>query len=135
MHRQARGAQDRRLRRAGAVATALLALTCMLVVQSSEAAVVHVRCAEHGVLMHLHPGAAPATAQSSGATALHSHKDDRVGHHDHCLMVATSHFVQASVAGTACTTASALELVRPPIPVEHVARATFRIAPKTSPPV
>ena len=51
-------------RRAGSIATAVLLMVCMLVVQSREAAMVHVRCAEHGQLVHVRT---PGQSRRAGA--------------------------------------------------------------------
>ena len=120
----------RQLRRAGAIATALAALACMLAVQSREAGYVHVRCAEHGELMHV----GPATHATPGIHLVRDRGGTKTGH-DHCMVVGANHCVQHAAAPIAATEVAALERVASVAPAEYLSRATFRLAPKTSPPV
>ena len=126
----------RRLRRAGAIAAALAALACMLAVQAREAGYVHVRCAEHGELMHVEPAAhAAPTAQSTAGTHLVSDRGGAKTGHDHCMVVGASHCIQHAAAPVAASEVATLERVASVAPAEYLSRATFRLAPKTSPPV
>jgi hypothetical protein len=119
-----------------AIATALAALACMLAVQAREAGFVHVRCAEHGELMHVQPAAhAGPTAQSTAGTHVASDRGGAKAGHDHCMVVGANHCMQHAPAPVAATEVATLERVVSVAPAEYLARATFRLAPKTSPPV
>ena len=125
-----------RLRRAGAVAATLVMLAGMLAVQAREATVVHVRCVEHGQLMHVEaPAHAAPTARTEAGTHVIADQGGARAGHDHCLVVGANHYVHAAAAPVTATEVAALEHVPSVAPAEHLARATFRLAPKTSPPV
>jgi hypothetical protein len=124
-----------RLRRAGSTATAVLLMVCVLVVQSREAAMVHVRCAEHGQLMHVRTAGADHIATAPVGTAIvvlpgGSATTD----HDHCALIGAKHCVQLAIAVPVSSIVFAIGPRMSPDPVPHTARATFRIAPKNSPP-
>ena len=130
----ARAPLRRRARRACAAVTALLAVLGLLGVQGREAAEIHVRCLEHGELMHVAPAAHGAELARPGTSALGPRSaGDRTGH-EHCLFVGANHCVHGSLAIPATTAVATLEVVHAVAPSEHLARATFRLAPKTSPP-
>lgn len=126
----------RRLRRAGAIATALVALACMLAVQAREAGYVHVRCAEHGALMHVEPAAhTSVTTQSTTGHRLVSDRGGSRAGHDHCMAVGASHCMHSAPPPIEAREVATLERVASVAPAEYLSRATFRLAPKTSPPV
>lgn len=94
---------------------------------------VHVRCEAHGELVHVN---APerASIEHGGSNVLRSLTGDLAFDHEHCVLVGTSACVDIAVAAAISMTLSACQ---PPLllaPAEYVARATFRIAPKNSPP-
>ncbi|HEY5948772.1 MAG TPA: hypothetical protein VIV40_24950 [Kofleriaceae bacterium] len=120
------------------------ALTALLFVVGSwigllhEATTSHVRCAEHGELIH---GVAAADQAATTQVTNPTVRDlapiaPRELGHDHCLLTSAVHSVSIAsrvpVVATALTTApTAIEA-----PLYVVARADlFRTAPKTSPPV
>ena len=120
------------LRRTATVALSVLILIGTLGVQAREAAELHVRCAEHGLLMHVR---AIGPAASAGAqTALTAPGSRESLAHDHCLFVGASHC--AAHAAVAVPTVAASAPLRAPaqLVAMRFARAAYRIAPKTSPP-
>jgi hypothetical protein len=129
-----RGTRFWRLRRAGSTATAVLLMVCMLVVQSREAAMVHVRCAEHGQLIHVRaanhiapaPGGAPVVALPA--------RGDAASDHDHCALIGAKHCAELAAAAPVSTIVLTVAPRMTPELVSYAARATFRIAPKNSPP-
>ncbi|HET9993185.1 MAG TPA: hypothetical protein VFQ65_31835 [Kofleriaceae bacterium] len=104
--------------------------------QSREAAMVHVRCAEHGQLVHVrsagpdHVAAAPV---GTAVVALPS-SGDAASDHDHCALIGANHCVQLAAAALVTSTALAIAPDMAPELVSYSTRATFRIAPKNSPP-
>jgi hypothetical protein len=125
-----------RFRRAGSAATAVLLIVSMLVVQSREAAMVHVRCAEHGQLVHVRsagPNHVAAAPVDNAEVALPS-SGDAAGDHDHCALIGASHCAQLVAAAPVTTTFLAIAPETSPDLVSYTTRATFRIAPKNSPP-
>ncbi|HEY6038172.1 MAG TPA: hypothetical protein VIV58_28015 [Kofleriaceae bacterium] len=124
----------RLVRRAGAIATAILLVVCTVAVQTQEAAVAHVRCLEHGQLIHV-TSVAPESAGDL-APALTRLAPARGGsaEHDHCPLVGTTHCAFSSLAPPPVAAVAALELARVSGESQHAPRTTFRLAPKTSPP-
>ena len=122
------------LGRVASIATAILLLVCMLVVQSREAAMVHVRCTEHGQLMHVDGVASEQAPAPSGVAAV-TPSDGAPIDHDHCALIGAKHCVQLAVAPPVATIALAIAPAPRPDPIIYIQRATFRIAPKNSPPV
>jgi hypothetical protein len=132
MSMQARGPRLRR-RRAGAIVTALVLAICTVGVQAREAATVHVRCAEHGELVHVQ--AHPPVHLPAGTHLVPIGRDAAAGGHEHCTFIGANHCVQVAAVVPACSVVSAIEPRPPAAGAEVSARATFRIAPKNSPPV
>ena len=128
----ARGPRLRR-RRAGAIVTALVLAVCMVGIQAREAATVHVRCAEHGQLVHVQAAHAPVHTQVG--THLVPTGRDAAGGHEHCAFIGANHCVQVAAVVPACSVVSAIEPRPAAVVAEVSARATFRLAPKNSPPV
>jgi len=124
----------RRLRRAGSTATAVLLMVCMLVVQSREAAMVHVRCAEHGQLMHVRSANHIAPAPAGTPVVALPGSGDAASEHDHCALIGAKHCAQVAAAVPVSTIVLAVAPRMTPELVSYAARATFRIAPKNSPP-
>lgn len=122
------------VRRAVAIATALVALVCTLSVQTREVAIVHVRCLEHGELTHVR-----AIADRSAAHAAGSHVVGRTGQgvaaHEHCPLTAANHCADLAMPAPTAVVAAAVAVVRSVAPPEYLAQAPLRYAPKTSPPV
>jgi hypothetical protein len=121
----------RLVRRAGAIATAMLLVVCTVAVQTQEAAVTHIRCQEHGQLIHVTSVApesagalAPALGSARGASA----------DHDHCPLVGTTHCAFSSLSPPAVAAVATVVVTRVAIESQHTPRTTFRLAPKTSPP-
>lgn len=123
----------RLVRRAGAIATAILLVACTLAVQTQEVAVAHVRCQKHGQLVHV-TGMAPDTAGISGLARMLA-GGGAAAHHEHCPLVGTTHCTSTCLAAPAVVPSATVAFARVPIASEHAARTTFRLAPKTSPPV
>jgi hypothetical protein len=121
-------------RRAGSTATAVLLMVCMLVVQSREAAMVHVRCAEHGQLMHVRSANHVAPAPNHTPVVALPGSGDAASDHDHCALIGAKHC--AELATAAPVPSIVLEIAPRMLPelVSYAARPTFRIAPKNSPP-
>ncbi len=129
----ARGTRFWRLRRAGAITTAVLLALCMLVVQSREVAMVHVRCAEHGQLVHVRASSSGHASAAAG-TAMVVPGGRATSEHEHCALIGAKHCVHLAAVAPVSSIVAALG---PRLAVElvsHSPRATFRIAPKNSPP-
>jgi hypothetical protein len=118
------------------------ALTALVFVAGSlsgllhEATTSHVRCAEHGELMHGVAGVDHVHADTTTASVhdLPPIQAPEVGH-DHCLVASAVHSV--SIASRVPIVATTLTTTRTAIEVEPVVVARtdlFRTAPKTSPP-
>jgi hypothetical protein len=124
----------RLVRRAGAIATAILLVVCTIAVQTQEAAVAHVRCQEHGQLIHV-TSVAPesAGALTAGLTSVIPARGSSA-EHDHCPLVGTTHCTFSALAAPAVAAVATVEVARVAIASQHTPRTTFRIAPKTSPP-
>lgn len=124
----------RLVRRAGAIATAMLLVVCTVAVQTREVAVAHVRCLEHGQLIHV-TSVAPdrAADRAPGLTRILPARGATVDH-EHCPVVGTTHCTFTSLAPPAVAIVATVALARVPIASDHAARTTFRLAPKTSPP-
>src|SRR5690242_1997674 len=104
------GTIARALRRAGTIVTALAALVCTLGVQTSEAAVAHVRCVEHGELTHVRAVAHASSASGPSRIAA----PIRAGglDHEHCLMPAASHCAQLATGVPTVAVVAAVAVVR-----------------------
>lgn len=126
--------------RATAALTALVLFVGSLLGLAHEAATAHVRCAEHGEMVHADGAAVTrldaseadwqATARGIPAATGHGHG------HDHCLLASAIHATcvtarSSAIATLATITRTTLALV--PRGTQH--RDLYRIAPKTSPPV
>lgn len=129
--------QHRFVRRVASVAAAALLVTVALLARWHEATTIHVRCAAHGELIHVsHSEASDGTHHVMGAHELAPRSDDVVGEHEHCGLIGAVHTpVDAQLRLVVTSDGSAHEIVRSVAPIELIARATFRLAPKTSPPV
>lgn len=124
-------------RRVASAAVATLLVAVALLARWHESTTLHVRCATHGELMHVsHATVRDGATPKIGAHELAARDDDAVGEHEHCGLIGAVHTCAvASIAPVVITDATALEVVRSVTPIELIARATFRLAPKTSPPV
>ena len=121
-------------RRVVAIATALVALVCTLSVQTREAAIVHVRCVEHGELTHVR-----GIVDRTGPQTVGSHVVGRTGtapaEHEHCPLPAANHSADLAMTAPPAVVAAAVTIVRSVAPADYLARAPLRYAPKTSPPI
>jgi hypothetical protein len=110
----------------------------MLAMQWHEGSVVHVRCDAHGEMMHLAAGgSAVARGEDAPAGADHLGRstDGQAVEHDHCHFLGSTCSTIVKVATpVAIADGATLLVVLAPPPSAVVARATFRLAPKTSPP-
>ena len=104
---------------------------------SFEATTPHVRCAVHGEQTHaITHGTGQVGAPTIGGDQIANRADDIVAEHEHCGIVATAHALFARPAAPTLITDAAVPIaIAPPIAAAPIARATFRLAPKTSPPV
>jgi hypothetical protein len=111
----------------------LVLVVGMVATQTREAAMVHVRCEAHGELIHVN---APegASIGHGGRNLLTSGTGDVAFDHEHCALVGTSACVHIAIAAVTSMTLSGCQPPLLPAPADYVARATFRIAPKNSPP-
>ena len=117
-------------RHARSIVTALVLVIGMMGVQTHEAATIHVRCEAHGQLVHVTASASP----DLGTKLLRARTGQTAVDHEHCALVGTTACdYTASTPGT-CMTVCADQPPSLPVPADYVARATFRIAPKNSPP-
>jgi hypothetical protein len=116
------------------IATAILLVVCTVAVQTQEAAVAHVRCQEHGQLIHV-TSVAPESAGvlAPGLTHIIPARSASA-EHDHCALVGTTHCTFSSLAPLAVATMPTIVVARVAIASQHAPRTTFRLAPKTSPP-
>lgn len=121
-------------RRAGAIATAILLVVCTVSVQTHEAAVAHVRCLEHGQLMHVTSVAPDGASVRAPGTSRILPTRGVVADHEHCPVAGTTHCTFSSLAPPASAIVATAAVARVPITSDHAARTTFRLAPKTSPP-
>ncbi|MEO6775848.1 MAG: hypothetical protein ABI467_23005 [Kofleriaceae bacterium] len=123
----------RRLHPARSILTALVLIVGMVATQTREAAMVHVRCVAHGELVHVN---APERASigHNAKNVLSSRTGDVAFDHEHCVLVGTSACVPIAITAALTMSLSALPPPLLPAPATYVARATFRIAPKNSPP-
>jgi hypothetical protein len=119
-------------RHAGSIATALVLVIGMVGVQTHEAATMHVRCEAHGQLVHV---TAPASPDLGGTNLLRTRTGQAAAvDHEHCALVGTTACDHVATTPAICVTVCAGLPPQPPAPADYVARATFRIAPKNSPP-
>jgi hypothetical protein len=123
----------RLVRRAGAIATAILLVVCTVAVQTQEVAVAHVRCHEHGQLIHV---TGVTTDSADRAPGMRSIRPGRgaAADHEHCPVAGTTHCTFTALTPPAAAIVATVAFTRVPIASEHAARTTFRLAPKTSPP-
>ena len=122
------------VRRAVAIVTALVALVCTLSVETREAAIVHVRCLEHGELTHVRAVTDRTAPQASGSH-LAGQTGKALAGHEHCPLTAANHCADLAMAAPTAVVAPAVAIVRSVAPPEYLARAPLRYAPKTSPPI
>jgi hypothetical protein len=129
-------------------AWSLAALVCFVAAQllatAHDVRAQHVRCAEHGELVELHPAghARAATAPATPATAAHVTPADAGDHdhgrHAHCAFAPLTHGSAAPlVAAAPAVPASPPPAVPIAPPAGRHARAVIAplvLAPKTSPP-
>lgn len=124
--------QDRRQWRARALAASTAVILCAvgLLGRHHEAATVHVRDTAGGI--H-HAQRLAEDHESSSSAHLHGRADH--GHAGECTLLAIAHssIVLPATAIAAPIPAAARELDLPAV-VQRTARATYRLAPKTSPP-
>jgi hypothetical protein len=124
----------RLVRRAGAIATAILLVVCTVAVQTQEAAVAHVRCQEHGQLIHVTSVAPESAGVLAPGVARIIPARSASADHDHCALVGTTHCTFSSLPPLAVATIPTMVVARVAIASQHTPRTTFRLAPKTSPP-
>ena len=128
------------IRRLPSIAVVVVALASMLAVQWQEGSVVHVRCEAHGEVMHLgaestsvHDG--QGTEGPVGQRHLRPGSGSEAVEHDHCDFLGSTYGTFASPTPAIAVTDGAAWLATPvATPSAPIARATFRLAPKTSPP-
>ena len=120
-----------------AVALCWAAVASMLGAQIHTLAVSHVLCAAHGELEHVRPWVAATAAPDEQATSVAAGEPAASGH-EHCAIASA---IGRSVSARRVTTVAvrlAAAAVSPNAPVVAPpplsARATVRLAPKTSPP-
>ena len=94
---------------------------------------VHVRCTEHGQLVHVESVTSADIAPAGVAVVMPS--DVTPPDHDHCALIGAKHCVELAAAPPVAEIALATARAPRPEPVVYAARSTFRIAPKNSPPV
>jgi hypothetical protein len=127
----------RLIRRLPSIAVVAVALASMLAMQWQEGSVVHVRCDAHGEMVHLGAGGSSVVAGEGPAGA--SHFDSSTGGHadddDHCQFLGSecSAIVKIATPVAIADGATLLVTLAPPA-AAVIVRATFRLAPKTSPP-
>jgi hypothetical protein len=109
-------------------------MVCMLVVQSREAAMVHVRCAEHGQLMHVRSANHIAPAPAGTPVVALPGSGDAASDHDHCALIGAKHCAELAAVAPVPAIVLAIAPRMSSELVSYPARATFRIAPKNSPP-
>jgi len=113
-----------------AAALAVLLAACTLLVQWHQATVMHVRCAQHGELIHVTPGGpklpGDRIAKQTGAPV----------EHDHCSIFPRAHDGTARLAPPVLAALPDLEPAPAPAPraAVHAVRDLLHHAPKTSPP-
>jgi hypothetical protein len=103
---------------------------CTLLAQWHQATVLHVRCLEHGELIHVTPGG-PRLPGDRVA----SHPGAPV-EHDHCAVYPRAHDGTARLAAPVLAALPDVVPAPPPAPgpTVHVVRDPLHHAPKTSPP-
>lgn len=101
-----------------------------------EATTSHVRCAEHGELIHGAPGTAATATTHATIERGHGLPGESRGH-EHCQLTYGAHDSRCAPRPPVIATAPAIAF-EPAAPPQHVvhARGTtlYRTAPKTSPP-
>jgi hypothetical protein len=127
----------RLIRRLPPIAVVAVALASMLAMQWHEGSVVHVRCDAHGEMVHLGEGDSAVVSGEgpAGAARLGGSTGGQAASDDHCqfLGAACSAIVKISTPVAIDDGATLLVMLAPPTGAVIV-RATFRLAPKTSPP-
>jgi hypothetical protein len=118
-------------RQARSIVTALVLVIGMVGVQTHEAATMRVRCEAHGQLVHM---TAPTSPDVGGTNLLRTRTGQTAVDHEHCALVGTTACDYTAATPATCVTLCAGEPPSSPAPADYVARATFRIAPKNSPP-
>ncbi len=131
------GPHHRFARRVASAATVVLLMTVTLLAQWHESTTIHVRCAAHGELTHAsHSTDAEPSRAPLGGDEIAARTDDATPEHEHCGLIGATHaIVSTRVGPITISDGSALVVVRAVTPLEQIAGATFRLAPKTSPPV
>ena len=130
----------RMIRRLPSIAAVAVALASMLAMQWHEGSVVHVRCDAHGEMMHLGAGGSSVAGGEDasgpiGADHLGRSPDGQAVEHDHChFLGSTCSTIVKMATPVAISDGATLLVVLAPPPSAVVVRATFRLAPKTSPP-
>lgn len=119
-----------------AALTALAFILASLFGILHEAATAHVRCAEHGELIHR--DATVASTDGSAHTQLRGElRAEAVPGHEHCSLVSAtreSRLVPRPPAILSGPVTSAAPVATPPRAVPAHAGSLYRTAPKTSPP-
>ena len=118
-------------RHARSIVTALVLVIGMVGVQTHEAATMHVRCEAHGQLVHVTP---PTSPDLGASNLLRTHTGQAAVDHEHCALVGTTACNYTAATPATCVTLCAGEPPSPPALADYVARSTFRLAPKNSPP-
>lgn len=130
-----RASWARRIRRAGAIATVVVLVVCTVGVQAREAAIPHVRCQEHGQLVHVH-GVVPDSVGDHAVGVAHvPSRGAFEADHEHCPMGGTVPCTSCPAVAPAVSIVAAVADPQVPRTNAHVAVATLRMAPKTSPPI
>ena len=129
-----RASWTRRIRHAGAIAIAMVLVVCTITVQAQEAASAHVRCQEHGQLVHLQGVASEGAGDHAIDVAHLPSRGAIVADHEHCPLAGTTHSTSSPHPVLAVARVAAVVDLHAPIPNEHVTKVTLRFAPKTSPP-
>lgn len=126
--------QPRRLR--SSVAVAILCLLVQSLALVHLVVVKHVRCAEHGDVMHAgdgDPDVVPARGDSAGVRRARAGGDAES--HDHCQSLVERRDIrtfQATEITTVCLDVHEVDPAKPAPAI--VAIAIYRVAPKVSPP-
>jgi hypothetical protein len=128
----------RLIRRLPSIAVVAVALASMLAMQWQEGSVVHVRCDAHGEMVHLGAGGSAVVAGEGPVGAAHfdGSTGGQADDDDHCQFLGSECSAIVAIAPPVAHADVTTLLVNPAPPLGAViVRATFRLAPKTSPPV
>jgi hypothetical protein len=126
--------------RVHAALTALAFVLSSLIGMVHEATTKHVRCAEHGELVHAASTTTTTTAATISADAASAVRDApaaAIHGHDHCSLTSTTRDSRVELRPLAVTAARvAISDVATALPRPIAARGArlYRTAPKTSPP-